>query len=150
MRQPRPEHFQPSYKARRPEEINLADVMPLKPNHYVASEVYPTTPPNRASEPNGRTERVNRATDTIDESDRPHRPGEPNGRTALRELDEGIPDDITRKTQRYSFEIYLDQKDGIEEFQMVYRQRTGRKISASRIIREALDAYLSQASQKTP
>lgn len=79
-----------------------------------------------------------------------HRSDEPNGRTTsaadslLAEIAEGVPD-LRRPTERYSFEIYTDQKPGIEELQYRFKQRTGTKLSASRIIREAIAAYLPEA-----
>ncbi len=79
-----------------------------------------------------------------------HRSDEPNGRTAsaadslLAEIAEGVPD-LRRPTERYSFEIYTDQKPHIEELQYRFKQRTGTKLSASRIIREAIAAYLPEA-----
>jgi hypothetical protein len=81
---------------------------------------------------------------------RTNRTGEPNGRTEsaaeslLAEIAEGVPDH-RRPTERYSFEIYSDQKPGIEELQYRFKQRTGAKLSASRIIREAIAAYLPEA-----
>jgi len=64
----------------------------------------------------------------------------------LTELKEGIKE-ATRKTQRYSFEIYNDQKDKLEELQYKYKKKTDKKISASSIIREALDMYLEKAKK---
>ena len=66
--------------------------------------------------------------------------------TILTELKEGIKE-ATRKTQRYSFEIYNDQKDKLEELQYKYKKKTDKKISASSIIREALDMYLEKAKK---
>jgi hypothetical protein len=64
----------------------------------------------------------------------------------LTELKEGIKE-ATRKTERYSFEIYKDQKDKLEELQYKYKKKTDKKISASSIIREALDIYLEKAKK---
>ncbi len=81
---------------------------------------------------------------------RAHRSDEPNARTDA--ATETLLDEITggapaqrRLTERYSFEIYTDQKPRIEEVQYRFKQRTGTKLSASRIIREAIDAYLPKA-----
>lgn len=75
---------------------------------------------------------------------------EPNDRTV--EHQESVLDAITqgvktdhRSTMRYSFEIYTDQIPQIEELQYLYKKRTGQKLSASRILREALEAYLTSA-----
>lgn len=50
-----------------------------------------------------------------------------------------------RSTERYSFEIYADQKHTIERLRRLYEQKTGQKLSASRLIREILDSFLSEA-----
>ena len=44
----------------------------------------------------------------------------------LTELKEGIKE-ATRKTERYSFEIYKDQKDKLEELQYKYKKKTDKK-----------------------
>ena len=44
-----------------------------------------------------------------------------------------------RETERYSFEIYSDQKDDIQQICDLYEGATGKKLSASRLIREVLD-----------
>lgn len=50
-----------------------------------------------------------------------------------------------RQTERYSFEIFTDQKQDIETLRDLYEQRTGKKLSASRLIREVLDSFLPEA-----
>lgn len=50
-----------------------------------------------------------------------------------------------RATERYSFEIYSDQKADIEQVCGLYEQATGKKLSASRLIREVLDTFLPDA-----
>jgi hypothetical protein len=81
---------------------------------------------------------------------RSHRSVERHGRTGaasetlLDEIAEGAPAH-RRPTERYSFEIYTDQKPAIEELQYQFRKRTGTKLSSSRIIREAIAAYLPEA-----
>lgn len=75
---------------------------------------------------------------------------QPNGLTerlsVISELEEGVRETV-RATERYSFEIYVDQIEKIEEIQYQYKKKTGKRLSASRIIREALDAYLKQAEE---
>ncbi len=84
---------------------------------------------------------------------RVHRSGEPNDRTdaatasLLDEITGGTPDH-RRPTERYSFEIHTDQKPRIEELQYRFKWRTGTKLSASRIIREAIEAYLPEALRR--
>jgi len=96
----------------------------------------PNAKPNERA--NGRTnkrtvKRTNERTDTE----------EP---TILTELKEGSKEAV-RKTQRYSFEIYTDQKNSIEELQYKYKKKTDKRVSASSIIREALDIYLDKAKK---
>jgi hypothetical protein len=50
-----------------------------------------------------------------------------------------------RPTERYSFEIYIDQKEDIQRVCEQYEQSTGKKLSASRLIREVLDYFLPGA-----
>jgi hypothetical protein len=96
-------------------------------------EIMAPPPQPKAVQP--RTERIDRT-------------DEPNERTAgttlLNEISEGAPDD-TRPTERYSFEIYTDLKPKIEELQYWFKKRTGKKLSSSRLIREAIEAYLPKA-----
>jgi len=53
----------------------------------------------------------------------------------------------TRKAKRFSFEIYIDQIQTIEDIQKLYFQKTGRKLSSSRLLREALDEYAKKAME---
>lgn len=50
-----------------------------------------------------------------------------------------------RATERYSFEIYSDQKEDIQQVCDQYEKVTGKKLSASRLIREVLDTFLPDA-----
>ena len=50
-----------------------------------------------------------------------------------------------RSTERYSFEIYIDQKEDIQRVCDLYEKSTGKKLSASRLIREVLDYFLPGA-----
>jgi hypothetical protein len=68
-------------------------------------------------------------------------------KTVLQELRQGVKETTTPRAERYSFEIYPDQKDRIKELQNLYQQKTGQKLSASRILREGLDMYLEKAFQ---
>src|SRR5690242_12489362 len=78
------------------------------------------------------------------------RTSKPNAQTArssvLNELEEGVQED-KRATERYSFEIYSDLIAKIEDIQYQYKKKTGKKLSASRIIREALEEYLQKAEK---
>lgn len=96
-------------------------------------------PPRKANErtvqPNGITDRSNRSTQLAGTLDEP---------TISTELTEGVADSSGRATERYAFEVYTDQRRRITNVQARYQIKTGRKLSASRIIREALDIYLKQ------
>ena len=63
--------------------------------------------------------------------------------SVLMELSQGVEED-RRPTERYSFEIFSDQKERIEELQYQYKRKTGKKLSSSRILREALEEYLDK------
>lgn len=62
----------------------------------------------------------------------------------IKELKEGVEEE-KRPTERYSFEIFTDQKTKLEDLQYQYKRKTGKKLSASRILREALEEYLRKA-----
>lgn len=53
-----------------------------------------------------------------------------------------------RTTTRMSFEAYNDQKVSIARLQKLYKEKTGRELAASRIIREALDSFLEVTLKK--
>ena len=57
----------------------------------------------------------------------------------LQEMEEGK---AVRRTKRYSFEAYEDQIEEIEKLQYKYKQKTGKRLSSSRVIRDAIEAYL--------
>jgi hypothetical protein len=87
-----------------------------------------TKPKKRTEQPNGTTERSTGST-------------EPS--SLLSELTEGVAES-TRQTERYSFEMYTDYKPRIYEVQHDYLKRTGHRVSASRIIRDAIGEYLNK------
>ena len=93
-------------------------------------------PASTGEKPAHRTERLDRT-------------GAPNDRTdttanVMTEMVEGVREE-KRPGERFSFEIYTDQKPRLEELQYVYRKRTGKKLPSSRILREDLEQYLDQA-----
>lgn len=69
----------------------------------------------------------------------------PNGANAKPNLNvpklKGIKEGVNR-TQRYSFEITPDLKDGLEQAITNYRKETGKDISKSQVIRNALAKHL--------
>lgn len=62
--------------------------------------------------------------------------------SVLEELNRGALEVNKRPTERYSFEIYTDQKQKIRDLQYRYEKKMGKRLSSSRIIREALEMYL--------
>jgi hypothetical protein len=113
-----------------------------------ASSFFPKLQPTNHGQPNGASERVNRTVKPNATTERPKRTGKPNGktervkRTVFTELKKGVVEEGKRKTKRYSFEIYLDQEETINQLKAKYQVKTGKRLSGSRVIREALDVYL--------
>ena len=66
----------------------------------------------------------------------------------LAEIETPLDSPAKRTTSRYSFEIYDDQKQTLEEVLYLYKKKTGRKLSSSRIIRDALDEFLDILLEK--
>ncbi len=106
-----------------------------------------TEQPNDSHEPNAKIERMNRSPKSFERTVKPNALNERINRTVFDDLEEGTPEEAKRPTERYSFEIYTDQKGSIEEVQYLYKKKTGKKLSASRIIREALEDYLTRAME---
>ncbi len=98
----------------------------------------------RTETANGRTDRPNRTGEPEQQPERANAPSNRENRTVFDELEQGRAE-TKRATERYSFEMYIDQKGSIEELQYLYKKRTGKKLSASRILREALEAYVQKA-----
>ena len=101
---------------------------------------------DRTATPNARAKAANRRLQPKKQTDKATDQTKRLHRTVIDDLEQGT-EDAKRATERYSFEIYKDQKGSIEELQYLYRKRTGKKLSASRIIREALEEYLTKALQ---
>jgi|GEM_PF-6771781 len=53
-----------------------------------------------------------------------------------------------RATERYAFEIYTDQKKQLNRIRYLYEERTGKKLSASRILREAIEPHLNALEEQ--
>ena len=65
------------------------------------------------------------------------------------EMTQGIVKEKKRLTERYSFEIYSDQKPLIRKVQSIYEEHTGKSLPKSRVIREALEEYLNRVLNET-
>lgn len=106
-------------------------------------------PNGRTGKPNGKAKRAKTASKPQSPLAEPILPTSisldslPHG--VMDEMADGMNPDAKRSTERYSFEIYTDQKHLIRQLQMAYEYRTGKPLPKSRIIREALDAYLNLA-----
>lgn len=76
---------------------------------------------------------------------KPNATNVPNGANAKANLNvpklKGIKEGVTR-TQRYSFEITAELKDELEQAITSYRKATGKDISKSQVIRNALQKHL--------
>lgn len=158
MRDPQPENFDPKYKRKHADIIDLTGITPIKREDVFSGSQAQNIDLNGLSE--------NRVTEPNDRTERPNRTTQPNGRTersngssvsgvdneslsnsVQNELVNGVSDASQRKTQRYSFEIYIDQIQTIEDLQYHYKKRTGKRLSTSRLIREALDQFLKNTLQ---
>lgn len=127
----------------------LAERQVITPIDVLAPEE--TERNDRTVTPNARTERTNDTTERVKRTSEPKkRTVKPIGTTerVRRSVFDDLQqesEDTKRVTERYSFEIYTDQKGSIEELQYLYKKKTGKKLSVSRIIREAIEAYLDRA-----
>lgn len=77
---------------------------------------------------------------TAKQSVKPNGANVPNGNLSVPKL-KGVRQGVTR-TQRYSFEITLDLKNELELALIDYRKKTGKDISKSQVIRNALIKHL--------
>ena len=101
------------------------ETVPAKPREVAVKQLEQTDTPNeRTAQPNGEAERS----------------------SVVTELEEGVRES-KRPTERYSFEIFTDMKEKIEDIQYQYKKKTGKKLSASRMIREALAVYFQKIEE---
>ena len=117
MRKTRPEDFDPNYNKSangpRPEEVNMAGIVPIKPK-------------TGYEDGQRETERF-----SVRKSERSEK------RSENRTVD--LP--IKRQTKRYSFEFYADQIVKLKQLK-VKAEMDGESLSLSEMAREALDEYL--------
>lgn len=124
---PTPASFEPehpataSQNATRPEEKSQTNIK-VAQNRTVERF-------DRTDTPNGSSDSAAPASAVLTSIDDPH--------------DEG-----KRLTERYSFEIYTDQKETINDVKYLYYKKTGRKVSSSELIRDALDLFLARVLEK--
>ena len=115
---------------------------PFFPPPLPSNDTQATTRKDTATATNGNTNSAN-----VISNERTAKPNAQTERSSLlNELEQGVQED-KRATERYSFEIYSDLIGKIEDIQYQYKKKTGKKLSASRIIREALEEYLQQAEK---
>lgn len=91
---------------------------------------------NRTVERNDRTATPNGSTNTASSTS-----------AVLTSIDDPQPAN-KRRTERYSFEIYTDQKETIDDAKYLYYKKTGRKVSSSELMRDALDLFLARLMEK--
>ncbi len=93
MRQPRPEAFDPTYKKKKSEEIDLSGVVPIKPK-LTSNEPTNTTTTERFSV-----------------------------RKSVRSKNRSVGLPIKRRTKRYSFEFYEDQLIKLKQLKITAEMR---------------------------
>ena len=111
----------------------------------------PTTDPITSKRPFAKStkETQNRTVERNDRTDTPNgSPDAPPSTSAvLTAIDDPQPAN-KRRTERYSFEIYTDQKETIDDAKYLYYKKTGRKVSSSELMRDALDLFLARLMEK--
>ena len=103
-------------------------------------------PNERTVAPNGSSERSN-AVPTLPAKKVENEPDNilPREKSVIAELNTGPSFEQKRATERYSFEIYSDQIQQINKLKYLYQERFGKRLTKSRIIRDALDELLTNA-----
>jgi hypothetical protein len=120
MRKPRPQDFDPNYKASKsfqPDQIDISGTVPIKPHSTIKKE----NKPNRSE---SRTENRTEVRSELRSELRSHK----------------LP--IKRRTKRYSFEFYDDQLQQIRQLK-IKAEMNGDSLTMSEIVRQAVDEYLS-------
>jgi len=94
-------------------------------------------------------ETQNRTVERNDRTDTPNGSPDipPSTSAVLTAIDDPQPAN-KRRTERYSFEIYTDQKETIDDAKYLYYKKTGRKVSSSELMRDALDLFLARLMEK--
>src|SRR5690554_1371274 len=107
----------------------------------------PTT--SKAPAAKSTKETQNRTVERFDRTDTPNDSPEisPSTSAVLTAIDDPQPAN-KRRTERYSFEIYTDQKETIDDAKYLYYKKTGRKVSSSELMRDALDLFLARLMEK--
>ena len=122
MRKPRPQDFDPGYKASgspKPEEIDISGTVPIKPRFTDKEHIKPIRSDIRTE-------------------------NSPVEQTEIRSEFRSVKLPIKRRTKRYSFEFYDDQ---IQQIRMIKikTEMKGESIAMSEIVRQALDQYLGNS-----
>jgi len=142
MRKPRLEAFDPHYRMRQPETIDVAGVVPINPR-LIDSDAN-NVKPNPANDEQllTRAERIPKGeSGTAPLSNDAERYSVRNTeRSEIRSV-EGYQIPLKRKTKRYSFEFFDDQLIRLKKIK-ASAEMTGENVSLSAIVREALDIYL--------
>jgi len=105
----------------------------------------------KINESNGRTVQPNGASEQLHRSVTPKEGNisdENSNPSFMEEIVSSPQEEKSRPTQRYSFEIYKDQLDLIDEVKFLYKRKTGKKLSSSRILRDLIDKYLTAIAKE--
>ena len=120
MRKPRPQDFDPGYKASgspKPEDIDISGSVPIRPRLTDEEHIKPHRTEKRTE---NRTEE----------------------HAEIRSEFRSVRLPVKRRTKRYSFEFYDDQ---IQQIRMlkIKTEMNGESIAMSEIVRQAIDQYLN-------
>lgn len=131
MPKPGKSQLQAAMQSRSPSAQQRESIVPLDILQVAAEPLEKDEREERTEETNDKSVRKERTTKTSRKITR-------KGRTILAE-----PEKL--QTIRDSYEAYVEQLETIEILQALYKKKTGRPLSKSRIIREALENFLPQA-----
>lgn len=124
------------------------------PSPTPATEPEQTSPTNTPSTPAKKPAQLPKTTQnrTVERSNRTEAPnGDADNAVSVSSVLTAIDDPQDgdkRLTERYSFEIYTDQKELINDAKYLYYKKTGRKVSSSELIRDALEIFLARLMEK--
>ncbi len=118
-------------KSKRFSEESVSNPLrPLKKSAYFSTPVEEKT--ERVNKPNASTFRDAQATDNAEEVEKTEKRGRPK---------------FKRETSRHSFEFYKDQVTRLRTVKSIRELRENRSISLSEVVRDALDAYITDFEQ---
>ncbi len=142
----------------------LAQRQAIQPVNILEEALHPTLLPNGESERKNRSEEASKNADTFqrtespnDKSERIERTGEASNKPVRSKRTGKASSSSERRkrtilmepekpeTIRDSYEAHISQLEEIDTLRTLYRKKTGRPLSKSRVIREALASFLPRA-----